>query len=103
MIYYTSYISILLVAVVYTFLLNKLIIRNTALNYENIKSIDIPEHVLVYEEENKKITFTNIEEDLIKHVEILESDEEKTIPRHGIYKFIVKKDGERKNIVGIPI
>lgn len=103
MIHYTSFISIISVAVIYTFLLNKLLIRNIALHEEHVRNIEIPDNVLIYEEENEKVVFTNIEEDLIKHIKNLESDEEKTIPRHGVYKFTIKKEGYNKKIIGIPL
>lgn len=90
-------------AVIYTFLLNKLLIRNIALHEENIRNIEIPDNVLIYEEKNEKVVFTNIEEDLIKHIKNLESDEEKAIPRHGVYKFTIKKEGDNKRIIGIPL
>ena len=102
MIKYFTYASMLSVAIIYTLMLNILLKRNHVFDNATEEIIDVPDKVLVYIEENDELSYKNFDEDILKHVKNVEKNEEKTIPRHGIYKFTISEKDGKKTIIGIP-
>ena len=106
MIKYLGLGAIISVAIVYTLLTNILLRRNIlvteSIDKDDEDTNDVPDKVLVYKEQSGEITFKNFDDDLLKYIIDVKNEEEKLIPRHGIYKFTVSQIEEKKHIMGIP-
>lgn len=104
MIQHCSYISIIVVLVIYTFYTNTLLTRNRIfLKSEKMdETHKVPERVLVYIENNDILEFTNVKKELLKEVKSITEDGEHILPSSGVYKFTVSTKDGKKTIIGIP-
>ena len=102
---YLTCTTFIVVSIVYTIFLNILLKRNNILLKKDVTENDlnnVPDKVLLYvKNENGEVTI-NFDKDVEKHVENVEDEQEKTIPRHGVYTFSVTKTNDKKIIVGVP-
>ena len=102
---YITCTTFIVVSIIYTFFLNNLLKRNNILkkNVTENELKNVPDKVLLYikNKEEGKVTI-NFDKDVEKYVEDVEDEQEKTIPRHGVYTFSVTDTEDKKIIVGVP-
>lgn len=102
---YLTCTTFILVSIVYTLFLNNLLKRNNILLKKDVTENDlsnVPDKVLLYIKNKQGKVTINFEKDVEKHIQDVEDEQEKTIPRHGVYTFSVTNTDDKKIIVGVP-
>jgi len=102
---YLTCTTFILVSIVYTLFLNNLLKRNNILLKKDVTENDlsnVPDKVLLYIKNKQGNVTINFDKDVEKHIQDVEDEQEKTIPRHGVYTFSVTNTDDKKIIVGVP-
>ena len=101
---YITCTTFIVVSIIYTYFLNNLLKRNNILkkNVTENELKNVPDKVLLYIKNKEGKVTINFDKDVEKHVEDVEDEQEKTIPRHGVYTFSVTNTDDKKIIVGVP-
>jgi cell division protein FtsN len=102
---YVTCTTLIIVSIIYTYFLNNLLKRNIILLKKDVTENDlsnVPDKVLLYIKNKEGNVTTNFDKDVEKYFEDIEDEQEKTIPRHGVYTFSVTNTDNKKIIVGVP-
>ncbi len=101
---YITCTTFIVVSIIYTYFLNNLLKRNNILkkNVTENELKNVPDKVLLYIKNKEGKVTINFDKDVEKHVEDVEDEQEKTIPRHGVYTFSVTNTDDKKIVVGVP-